>query len=142
MNPKPSQCLPGRAADASAPLRLAAVLAALLLLSACAADYEPVDAAAPVEVAAYDKTVDACRARAAASGHGEATLAGAAAGVLYGAAQGAISGAVWGGNSAEGAAIGAAAGFVVGAVIGAVGDTSGYAASMDSCMASEGYRRT
>lgn len=142
MNLVPSLRTCGRPTKFSSRSRTAGAFPASLLLAACAGSYEPVDASATVEETVYEQAVDACHEQAEASGHGQATLVGAAIGVVYGAAQGALTGAVWGGNSAEGAAIGAAAGFVIGAVAGAVEDTTGYEASMDSCMAEQGYRPT
>jgi|KBSSwiStaDraftv2_1062776.scaffolds.fasta_scaffold770176_2 hypothetical protein len=116
------------------------VVAAALVLSACADRYIPVAATAPDKAADPDAARATCREQAAAAA-GNATLLGPVAGVLWGAAQGAATGALSGG-SAEGAAIGAAAGLVVGAVAGVVADQAESTAAMDRCLVAHGYQRS
>jgi hypothetical protein len=116
------------------------VVAAALVLSACADRYIPVAATAPDKAPDYEAARATCREQVAAAS-GNASLLGPVAGVVWGAAQGAASGALSGG-SAEGAVIGAAAGLVVGAVAGAVADRAESTVAMDRCLAAHGYQRS
>jgi hypothetical protein len=116
------------------------VVAAALVLSACADRYIPVAATAPDKVPDAEAAQTTCREQAVAA-PGNASLLGPVAGAVWGAAQGAATGALSGG-AGQGAAIGAAAGLVVGAVAGVVADSAESTAAMDRCLAAHGYQRS
>ena len=118
--------------------RTSAAVATVLVLSGCAASYQPIIDSAGVDQNRYQADLAQCRAFAAQVDPAGQAAAGAAGGAIFGAALGAIAGAFLH-NAAVGAALGAALGGTEGVAGGGAHGLVEQKQVIDNCLRHRGY---